>query len=635
MPVAQSLDGAFSACLRVGNVPSGQYHVVVNAPITQEKPHPAPHEPRIRLFVSPRSGRPGSRVTVSGVVSTPHKLTTAPPPNRTSTVTLCWGGCPGGLEDQVDTLRWSSPTTFRVSVRVPAAPWIEAGRSRKPHVVRLASGTYRVGARCVGPFSYEGCGLGPAEASVRFRMVVTKHTYAARCPTPTSCALLSLGRRSARPAQTVEVRGVAPLVSMIGTRPNGAALEVLSGPASGPQIVFGRGPAPRVSLNYHWVHMGDAALDVKPPPSFASLGHFSVLSETGAGLSPVSANPGTLARVAHCAPGAVVITTFRTGAVATTSIPTAGAISALAGSGYSPAPTFTPTLESPSCAAVALPRAGPEVFVAFQVPIAPTASVDRDVGLETLDGGASWNALPVPAGATATGFGGFRYHGDVVEVLYSPANSDPTAVQPALVEQFDPASGTWATTPLGCPSSGPCVTLGTFSSSNCAGGIHAYQELLRSTDGGASWSKPLWPTLVDPCADGEMAAISGSTELLVHGSMRVPYLLLRSTDGGATWIDVGLPHDPLATATGDLTGQLTLLSDGGLLAFVNGPSAMWRILSPGSKRWCTVRGVPGSTRSSAKSGSHFSVFDGQLWWVSAHSATSSVLNHIEVADIKC
>lgn len=633
MPVTQALDGAFAACLRVGNVASGQYHVVLNEMIAQGRPPLAPHEPRIHLSISPRSGRPGSRVTVTGVVSTAHRLTTASPPNRTSTASVCWGGCPGGLQDQVDTVRWSSPTTFHVSFKVPAAPWIDVGASGKAHVVPLASGTYRIGMQCVGPYAYGGCGLGRTEASVNFRIIVPRRANVARCQIVTSCAVVDLGRQSAIPAQTVAVRGAAPLVSMIGTQPNGAELEVLPGPARGPQIVFGRGPASR----YRWVHMGDASLEVEPPPSFASLGRFSVLSETRAGLAPVSANPAAPDRIAHCAPGAVVLTTFgANGAVTTTSLPTAGAITTLAGSGVSPAGTFTPTRGPPSCAAVALPRVGRAVFVAFEVPIAPTGTVNRDVALQTLDGGASWSVLPVPPGETSSGFGGFRYQSGLVDAVYSPASSSQAGqrVQTPIAEQFDPSSGTWRPTTLGCPSRGPCVTLGPFSASNCAGGASAQQQLLRSSDGGASWSTPVWPTLVDPCANGEVAAISASTALLVHGSRGFPYLLLRTTDGGKSWSDVGLPRDPFATATGVATGQLTLLPDGALLALVNGPGARWDLLVPRARRWCAVGGVPRSTRASAR-GASLSVFDGQLWWESANGATSAPLHHVKLSDITC
>ncbi len=630
MPVIQSLHGAFAACLRVANVASGQYHVVLNAAITHGRPGFVRREPRMQLSISPPSGRPGSRVTVTGVVSVAHRLTTAPAPNRTSTATVCWGGCPGGLQDQVDTTRWSSPTTFHVSFTVPAAPWIEVGASGKAHVVAPAPGAYLIGMRCVGPFSYSGCGLGPAEASGTFR-IVSGHAHLARCPMPTSCAFLGLGRRSAIPAQAFEVRGVAPLVSMIGTRPDGAELEVLPGPARGPQIVFGLSPGSQ----YHWVHMGDASLDVKPPPSFASLGRFSVSSETGAGFAPLSGNPAAPERIAHCAPGAAVITTFGAdGAVTTMSISTAGAIAALAGIGLSPAQNSTRTGASSTCNAVALPNAGPAVFVAFEVPLVPTGIVARSIGLESLDGGASWSVLPVPVGATVTGFGGFRYQANLVEALYTPAHRNPPGIQP-LVEMFDPSSGTWRPASLGCPSNGPCVTVGPLSASNCAGGAHAQQELLRSNDGGASWREPVWPTLVDPCANGAVAAISPSTELLVHGSMRYPYLLLRSTDGGKTWGDVGLPREPSATAPGIATGGLTLLSNGALLALRSGPTAKWELLVPGSQRWCAVQSVPESIRSSARNAGATSVFDGQLWWARVNDAATASLLHVEITDIKC
>ena len=147
-------------------------------------------------------------------------------------------------------------------------------------------------------------------------------------------------------------------------------------------------------------------------------------------------------------------------------------------------------VSTPGRAAVALAQDGPAVFAAFEVPVVPTATVDREVGLETLDGGASWILLPVAAGATVPGFGGFRYQADLVEALYTPANRDSRAVPP-LVEGFDPSSGTWRPTAVGCPSSGPWVTLGPLSASSCAGGVHDQQEMLRSRDGAASWREPL------------------------------------------------------------------------------------------------------------------------------------------------
>ncbi len=629
--VTQSLDGAFSGCIRVGNVASGPYHVVLNSAITMGRSYRAPHEPRMHLSISPRSGRPGTRVTVTGVVSVPHELTTAARPNSTSTASICWGGCPGGLTDSLSTVRWSSSTTFRMTFKVPAAPWIEVGPSGKGRVEPLTSGTYRIGVRCVGPFDPEGCGVGPAEATVSFRIVVPKNAHVARCPTPTSCAFLEVGPRSAFPAQAVEVKGVAPLVSMIGTQPFGARLEVLAGPANGPQVVFGRPATRKASRSSHWIHMGDATLDVERPPSFASLGHLSVVSETAAGLAPLSENPAAPERVAHCAPGDVVITSFRPdGAVTTTSVPTAGAVAALAQSGY---PRVSPPHDKlPSCTAVALTASVPDVFVAFQVAVTPTYTVDRDVALQTFDDGASWSILPVPTGATTTGFGGFRYQGSLVDSVFSPTRAHDTVRLP-LVEQFDPASGTWKDAALMCPSKGPCVTLGAFSSSNCAGGIHADQELLHSTSGGMSWSEPAWPSLVDPCGRGQLAAVSASTELLVHGSLRYPYLLLRSTDGGTTWSDVGLPRAPSAAPTGTVTGQVSLLSDGALL-LITDRVGTWELLEPGSQRWCMVRSIPASVRSSVTF-ADLSVLDGQLWWVTDNGATSSRLDHVVVSSIGC
>ena len=78
---------------------------------------------------------------------------------------------------------------------------------------------------------------------------------------------------------------------------------------------------------------------------------------------------------------------------------------------------------------------------------------------------------------------------------------------------------------------------------------------------------------MDPCANGEVASISESTELLVHGSMCFPCLLLRSTDDGKTWSDVGLPRDPFAAATDVAAGQLTLHSIGAPRALGDGPNA--------------------------------------------------------------
>ena len=125
----------------------------------------------------------------------------------------------------------------------------------------------------------------------------------------------------------------------------------------------------------------------------------------------------------------------------------------------------------------------------------------------------------------------------------------------------------------------------------------ATQAVLRSTDGGSTWSEPLTPGWIGACAPAQLAATADGAELLVDNMSE--FTLRRSTDGGSTWAEIAVPLLPgqqPGFGVGIGTDGITLLPDGELLA--TGQGDRWLLLRPGSNAWCRVTnpgtGAPGS-----------------------------------------
>jgi hypothetical protein len=108
----------------------------------------------VTLTVSPAAGRPGSVVTVVGRLASPVRHRGMPE--------LCWDGCIDGLQftGVAQAPKWTSATTFRARLRLPAAPWIEGDPAR---VVPLSAGSYPIGVVCV--VSKRLCGLATPEGT--------------------------------------------------------------------------------------------------------------------------------------------------------------------------------------------------------------------------------------------------------------------------------------------------------------------------------------------------------------------------------------------------------------------------------------------------------------------------------------
>ena len=611
---AASPNGTFASCLRVGPLAAGAYHVVVTgyltAPRYTVRPRMAPPGTRVHVTITPTRGVPGTRVTVEATLAAPRRV-------ATTYGAVCWDGCPDGLQYTM-TKHWTSPTSFVEHFRVPAAPWVVAGRAGKYRIAPLASGAYRVGVDCI--IVSKACGA--TEGSAVFHLVVPRHPRRHLCtsPEPASCVYLQLRRSSALPAETVRLRGFVPLTS------NSFGVEVVPGKAEGPAIALRREPKGGRVLRY-----GQANLAVRPAPTLSSLGTLAVLGEQSDGSTPVSANPAAPGRIAWCGPSMVGLADSAGEVLG--SVSTAGVASAIAGEGIGyglyPGPA--------ACDDVALPSAGPALFAAFTVAIEPTRTVRAYIPVETTDGGAAWTVVPTPPGAHVTGFGGFHYQdGRVVALYASPAQTAARGGYAAKVtlpiaETFDTATSTWAASSLQCPKGQPCTTFGSALPGNCAMN-GTVQWVLISTDAGKGWRAPTWPSNVDGCTSSSLVATGPSSELLVNSSSSYP--MLRSTNGGMHWTDVALPTPPFTI--GGLGPDTTVLPNGALLAIKPGRPEDWAMLRPRSPRWCAVTSVSPTVRNSVGDSS-LTLFSTALWWVAGGTRIGQPANleRVAVASIRC
>jgi hypothetical protein len=619
--VAQSMDGAISACLRVDALAPGRYTIVVDQVLDGAgDPVASVHEPAVQLTLAPAAGAPGTRVTVTG-------RTRAPVAHRSGNVDFCWDGCADGLSYSGVRVRWTSATSFRARLVVPAAPWLERGPDR---VARLASGSYPIGVQCLTPA--RGCAGGAAEGSAEFALAVA--TAPVWCRTGASCASLRLTPAAARPGALAAVSGFAPLQSVIGAgQPFVYQLEILRGRPRGPEVDFGGRPAGDVTL-------GRAGLDVRAAPRFEGLTH-APLARLGSGLSPIAADPADPSTVAWCGHDAVELSSGG----ATTSVSTAGAAAALARIGFE-----TPGGGNPACVGVA-PAAG-GLAVAFDVALRRfSAPPVYDVALETTAGGRTWKPVPVPRGASPESFGGFRYGaGGSVEAVFARSrtprlhgHAELPVLDPArpLAETTTDGGLTWRSGRLPCPAAGPCVTLAPYIPQNCAM-VQDVQPLLRSADGGRTWRQPPLPDAVQACGDAQLLATSGRSLLLVNPASQ--YELVGSGDGGTGWRVLGVPPIPgvprlgfpAETGAGDglgpASGGLTVLGGGALLE--TGATRAWHLLRAGAAQWCAVRSLP-SRLMRAFQLSPITVIGDRLWWLSGNDDNSAEIHDVPAASVSC
>jgi hypothetical protein len=448
---------------------------------------------------------------------------------------------------------------------------------------------------------------------------------------------------AAFPGDVVSVGGFAPLVSVLGSnQPVVFQFAVLNGRPDGPEVKFGYYKTLGSAL------LGRALLDVLAPPSFAGLPDTAAIAEVNAGLTPISSQPATPSTVAWCSAGAVDV--WNQGI--TTKEPTRAVKLVLR----------RLRLEPPSplrCDAVALagPASDPTAVIAAAFPAAPTpygAPPFGEIALVTKDHGQTWAALPIPSGALALSFGGFRYRDGGVEAVFAKAMPNRKApkfpyLDPArpLAELSSSDGRSWRAAPLGCPAGGPCVTVGPYLPGGCTmGAPNPAQPLLRSTDGGIHWSQPFLPDQVQACAEAELVATSRQEALLIDSMSQFP--LQRTTDGGATWHVVDLPPAPgeqsyflgsvagvKSYVLGEGPGGITALPDGDLLlSGGQGYRGGWELLRHGADSWCTVR-TPSARTQSLPQLSSLTVIGDTLWWLTGINDAAPVARHVELSAITC
>ncbi|WP_298209918.1 hypothetical protein [Ferrimicrobium sp.] len=98
---------------------------------------------------------------------------------------------------------------------------------------------------------------------------------------------------------------------------------------------------------------------------------------------------------------------------------------------------------------------------------------------------------------------------------------------------------------ISCPTKVDCLAAG----DGTRGAV-----ILRSSNGGASWSQATLPTGLVGHATGDLASIACPTtnQCLAVGEGTTGAVLLRSSNGGASWSRVTPPKGPVGHATGDL-----------------------------------------------------------------------------------
>lgn len=295
--VQQAMDGAVSGCVRVGDVAAGPEHVTLRqgllarqAPAVEGSSGATAAGPAVTLRLQPASGPPGTTVTIIGTLA-------GPPTPQPSYANACWDGCRDGVQYSGVALTWTSATTFRTTMVIPDAPWIEAGPDR---VVRPTDGTDRIGIECLA--SIAGCALGAAEGSAAFRLQGAPSIP--WCVRAAACARLTASPTRVLPGDVVTVTGDAPIVSVIGSdQPFVFELHVASGVGTGSTVSVARSAKTAAAL----MDFGRATFTVGVPPALAALGSAPPAAIQVDGLAPIAAEPGDPSVVAWCGRGHVTV----------------------------------------------------------------------------------------------------------------------------------------------------------------------------------------------------------------------------------------------------------------------------------------------------------------------------------------
>ena len=584
------------------------------APPAAAAGHSATHG--ITLHLSPDSGPPGTKVTLSGVEP-------AAAANPQQFGNIDFGGFPNGLSISASSITWSKshPGAFVTHFTVPEVPWLS------PHgEATLKAGPYTVGIQCFGVVE-EGCGLRPDAASTTFHLT-GPIPVSYRTPT------LSLSPAAARPGETVSVHGWAPLTNIIGIpfgyslvfAANGqtsdygsfgsvqqAANGDLSGtiriPAIAPPLGTVGPTAGHMELQYVFTDLvtpnkkgaGFVTLDPAPfkiaaPLTWDAVKHQKrvidltsnqnmgvVQGAAVAGGHPVVAQGGDLWR--------------RVGSRWQT-VPTAGVRPVIKrvglavygeGNGVS--------------AVVASPGHPADLFISLWAGKAKEGIPPAlNTGLYTEDGGGVWHLAPPPHGMTVHDFGGFSVVGRAVWAWWQNGSSIRTT------ETLN-GGATWQTMPARCPGVGTCVMLGPVPPVGYGQMVTQTEALV--TARGGRWVS-VGATISNINVMSQVAQL-GPRAVLWIGDPGYPVQI--SYNDGTTWRYVALPNLPGESSQSELTVP-HLLPNGVMLA-ADPVSGRYYELKPGQANW---REVP---LSLAPMGAALTVVGQMVDWVGMPTGSGS------------
>jgi hypothetical protein len=637
--VSQSLNGDFTACVRVPALHSSSLVVALQAYLdgTLKENHsptttttaatPTGH---LSLTLSSKTATPGESVTVTGHYSS------EPPTTRASYANLCWDGCEGGLQEDGAQFHWTSAATFKVRLLVPETAWLV----RSDGVVSvhpLQSGSYSVGIECIQLES--GCALGRATAHTTIQLNAPAPK---RCGSGQRCETMQLSTTKAQIGDVINLKGWAPLQLIIG-RPFSYSISIT---AATPNQKYYPLSYSRLSENGGFsVVLTPRVLRVVPGETWANLGRIPYLSSTFAGPSPIEPEAGS-ALIAWCLGSGLVIT----GGPRPIDVPSAGAVAALRGTNL----TIFSSQSIPQCESVLLdPKHPSTVYAGFDSESDGSAPPVYVAALYTTNDGATWRTVPPPPGTTFDDFGGFTIEGNRVLALFAGPDdynnrNVPQGTTNGLVSAEVTSNGgaSWTSTTLGCPSAGPCTTLGPFESDNC-GMNPAPQPLLLGPAGatassGVRWTSSTWVTSLDSCVSPQLVVTSPHDLMVLDPSTQYP--MLQSIDSGTTWSYVALPSIPgtnNATDGAPPGYSLLLAPDGSLFVTITTPSGQQRELyrlDPTATSWCRVPRVFGSTGpSTSVSPLRLSTSD-LLWSESTYPSganPSSTIHEVTFASLRC
>jgi hypothetical protein len=604
------------------------------------------------IKLSPDSGAPGSTVQIDGFLPGGPGTAESQDGKNITHANVCWQSCLEGFVETSQQVEWSQsePGSFKLEFIVSPIPWLgEKG------VQAMNPGDYSVSLQCLGG-ELSGCALLEGQPEATFHL---SGPASEQCQSGQACASLNFVPAQAEPGVEVNVKGWAPLVSLVDGQPFGYNLVFLAQGENGPaqtvgQVsqdlqgnISGSFQVPQQLISAGEIQPGSYNLALQaftgPPGSgktaLVAVTPFEVtqtLTWSDLKLSnplwvqpsadliapEISADSGSPQRMAYCATGGIQVSLD--GGISWSSVPVEAVKPAAEDSGY---PLFIQggSSEQPACLTVTMDALHPSsYFAVFQ-------AMDKQFGAPpvffmgyfTTDGGFTWSQVPAPPGANAETFGGFWSDGQgIVQALFSPENNQSGESQPPLVEQSGDGGKNWSAAALICPASGPCVRWGAAPAQIPGMGSPLPQFVFVSNDGGNTWTDSGLSVELRMGGPNELAAFSDTqAALLASGS---DYPVQTSQDGGKTWQVVGLPGLPVVTGA-PLDG-LQILPDGSLIAQPSDNSA-WLRLPSGADRWCDLSPglLPAAPTRLQTAGS-------QVWWL---NPSSQEPGSSPSADLKC